>query len=151
MVVAHYYLLKIKCCKSTCEETNIYRLLACADCLDKCFDRHYSMINATWYLHSQNTPYLFFLFCMCMIQRAKHNYFSKSHSFIHKFIFIFILIFDRSRKGLQAVPNALACEEHFQWHRTNCQNSHMGFSSYLAEKDKMHNDRYSGQLNEHFF
>ncbi|KAL6058040.1 putative ATP-dependent RNA helicase DDX59, variant 2 [Balamuthia mandrillaris] len=40
---------QVKCCKSTCRETNVYKLLTCSDCLDKLFDRHYSMVTASWY------------------------------------------------------------------------------------------------------
>lgn len=39
---------QIKCCKTTCNVTNVHELYACAQCLDKCFDRHYSMMNAAW-------------------------------------------------------------------------------------------------------
>lgn len=63
----------IKCCKPTCNVTNIYKLRKCSICLDKFFSRHYNMINALW-----------------------------------------------SRTGLRNIPNAVCCDDHFQWHRMNC-------------------------------
>lgn len=39
---------QIKCCKSTCRVSNAYKLYACAECVDRCFERHYNMMNATW-------------------------------------------------------------------------------------------------------
>jgi len=47
---------QIKCCKATCEKMNIYELMTCAECIDRCFDRHYSMVTATW--SNQGLKYL---------------------------------------------------------------------------------------------
>ncbi|XP_065857898.1 uncharacterized protein [Euphorbia lathyris] len=38
----------VKCCKSTCNMTNIKDLLACHYCFDKAFDKFYDMYTATW-------------------------------------------------------------------------------------------------------
>lgn len=38
----------VKCCKSTCNVTNIDDLLACHYCFDKAFDKFYDMYTATW-------------------------------------------------------------------------------------------------------
>ncbi|WCJ25939.1 DEAD-box ATP-dependent RNA helicase 41 [Euphorbia peplus] len=38
----------VKCCKSTCNVTNIKDLLACHYCFDKAFDKFYDMYTATW-------------------------------------------------------------------------------------------------------
>ncbi|XP_010264254.1 PREDICTED: uncharacterized protein LOC104602320 isoform X2 [Nelumbo nucifera] len=38
----------VKCCKSTCNVTNIKDLLACNYCFDKAFDKFYDMYTATW-------------------------------------------------------------------------------------------------------
>ncbi|KAJ4826793.1 hypothetical protein Tsubulata_036569 [Turnera subulata] len=38
----------VKCCKSTCNVTNIKDLLACDYCFDKAFDMFYDMYTATW-------------------------------------------------------------------------------------------------------
>jgi len=39
---------QIKCCNSACPVSNVYELHACAECIDRCFERHYNMMNATW-------------------------------------------------------------------------------------------------------
>lgn len=48
----HYYSHKlkrlVKCCKSTCEVTDIRDLLVCHYCFDKAFDKFYDMYTATW-------------------------------------------------------------------------------------------------------
>eukprot|EP00117_Sycon_ciliatum_P046452 scpid17171/ scgid33270/ len=67
---------QVKCCKPTCEVMDVSELYCCSACWAKVFDRHYSMINATW-----------------------------------------------SSKGLSAIVNGLCCEEHFHWHRMNCETS----------------------------
>ncbi|KAL6063687.1 P-loop containing nucleoside triphosphate hydrolases superfamily protein isoform 1 [Balamuthia mandrillaris] len=96
---------QVKCCKSTCRETNVYKLLTCSDCLDKLFDRHYSMVTASW-----------------------------------------------SRTGLQYVPNALACDNHFEWHRMNCNHHHREGSTFLVQRDKLQaGDYHDGTISEHFF
>ncbi|PHT92699.1 hypothetical protein T459_00581 [Capsicum annuum] len=38
----------VKCCKSTCNVTDIKYLLACYYCFDKAFDKFYDMYTATW-------------------------------------------------------------------------------------------------------
>ncbi|KAK3726318.1 hypothetical protein QZH41_012737 [Actinostola sp. cb2023] len=38
----------IKCCKSTCSVVDASKLLMCSTCLNKQFNSHYNMINATW-------------------------------------------------------------------------------------------------------
>ncbi|XP_073012034.1 uncharacterized protein [Typha latifolia] len=38
----------VKCCKSTCNVTDIRDLLVCHHCLDKAFDKFYNMYTATW-------------------------------------------------------------------------------------------------------
>ncbi|KAM3396898.1 putative protein isoform X1 [Capsicum galapagoense] len=38
----------VKCCKSTCNVTDIKYLLACQYCFDKAFDKFYDMYTATW-------------------------------------------------------------------------------------------------------
>ncbi|CAK9173209.1 unnamed protein product [Ilex paraguariensis] len=38
----------VKCCKSTCNVTDIKDLLACHYCFDKAFDKFYDMYSATW-------------------------------------------------------------------------------------------------------
>ncbi|RVW50544.1 hypothetical protein CK203_074491 [Vitis vinifera] len=38
----------VKCCKSTCEVTDLKDLLVCHYCLDKAFDKFYDMYTATW-------------------------------------------------------------------------------------------------------
>ncbi|KAM7252284.1 hypothetical protein ACFE04_024167 [Oxalis oulophora] len=38
----------VKCCKSTCEITDIKNLLACHYCFDKAFEKFYDMYTATW-------------------------------------------------------------------------------------------------------
>uniref|UniRef100_A0A2C9WAL5 CCHC-type domain-containing protein n=1 Tax=Manihot esculenta TaxID=3983 RepID=A0A2C9WAL5_MANES len=45
----------VKCCKSTCEVTNIRDLLACHYCFDKAFDKFYDMHTATWYVMDFST------------------------------------------------------------------------------------------------
>jgi len=79
---------QIRCCKSTCEKTNIYKLLLCQDCLDSMFRRHYNMLTATW-----------------------------------------------AKKGLQYIPNAVSCENHFQWHYTNC--THANGADFVVDKKKI--------------
>ncbi|XP_020520906.1 uncharacterized protein LOC18430965 isoform X1 [Amborella trichopoda] len=39
----------VKCCKSTCDVTNIKELLICHHCFNKAFDKYYNMCTATWY------------------------------------------------------------------------------------------------------
>ena len=39
---------QLKCSKPTCEVMDVRELIACSACLSTIFDRHYSMINATW-------------------------------------------------------------------------------------------------------
>jgi len=78
---------QIRCCKSTCEQTSIYKLLACHDCLDTMFKRHYNMLTATW-----------------------------------------------EKKGLRYIPNAVCCEEHYQWHFTNCE--HANSEDIVVDKKK---------------
>lgn len=95
---------QIKCCKSTCNVTNVYELHACAQCLEKCFDRHYSMMNAAW-----------------------------------------------SGKGIKYIPNAICCDDHFEWHRINCSNSRPGFSSMVVEKPMLDGPSLDGQLSEVLF
>ncbi|KAM1034437.1 hypothetical protein PS1_038111 [Malus domestica] len=38
----------VKCCKSTCQVTDIRDLLTCQYCFDKAFDKFYDMYTATW-------------------------------------------------------------------------------------------------------
>ncbi|KMS97861.1 hypothetical protein BVRB_5g122920 [Beta vulgaris subsp. vulgaris] len=38
----------VKCCKSTCEVTDVKDLLACHYCFDKAFNKFYDMYTATW-------------------------------------------------------------------------------------------------------
>lgn len=47
--------MQVKCCKSTCEVTNIRDLLACHYCFDKAFDKFYDMHTATWYVMDFST------------------------------------------------------------------------------------------------
>ncbi|KAE8055932.1 hypothetical protein FH972_012740 [Carpinus fangiana] len=48
----HYYSHKlkrlVKCCKSTCQVTDVRDLLVCHHCFDKAFDKFYDMYTATW-------------------------------------------------------------------------------------------------------
>lgn len=94
---------QIKCCKSTCNVTNVYELNTCAQCLEKCFDRHYSMMNAAW-----------------------------------------------SGKGIKYIPNAICCDDHFEWHRINCTNSRPGYSGMVVDR-AMLNASADGQLSEFLF
>ncbi|KAG9452350.1 hypothetical protein H6P81_005254 [Aristolochia fimbriata] len=38
----------VKCCKSTCQVTDVKDLLACHYCINKAFDKFYDMYTATW-------------------------------------------------------------------------------------------------------
>jgi len=95
---------QIKCCKSTCNVTNVYELNACAQCLEKAFDRHYSMMNAAW-----------------------------------------------SGKGIKYLPNAICCDDHFEWHRINCMNSRPGYSGMVVERSMLDESASDGQLSEFLF
>jgi len=95
---------QVKCCKSTCEVGDVYSLSVCSTCLEKCFNRHYSMVTATW-----------------------------------------------SQKGLQYMPNAVACEEHYSWHTLNCQNAHTTLHGTVVDREKLEEDGYNGQISEYFF
>jgi len=55
-----------------------------------------------------------------------------------------------SRTGLKAIPNALACEQHFHWHRMNCANS---TGELLVTREKLENSRTRGEglLSEFYF
>jgi len=95
---------QIKCCKSTCNVTNVRELHACAQCLEKCFDRHYSMMNAAW-----------------------------------------------SGKGIKYIPNAICCDDHFEWHRINCMNSRPGYSGMVVDHSMLDDSSLGGQLSEFMF
>ncbi|XP_078360157.1 uncharacterized protein LOC144644518 isoform X2 [Oculina patagonica] len=47
-----------------------------------------------------------------------------------------------SRTGLKAIPNALACEQHFHWHRMNCANS---TGEVLVTREKLESSRTRGE------
>jgi len=66
------------------------------------------------------------------------NYFNRYYSMINA---------SWSRKGLQCIPNALACEEHFQWHLLNCENASSASLDTLVDKKKLE----SVELSEFFF
>eukprot|EP00026_Physarum_polycephalum_P002890 Phypoly_transcript_02899.p1 GENE.Phypoly_transcript_02899~~Phypoly_transcript_02899.p1 ORF type:complete len:505 (+),score=57.36 Phypoly_transcript_02899:1108-2622(+) len=95
---------QIKCSKTTCNVTNVYELHACAQCLEKCFDRHYSMMNAAW-----------------------------------------------SGKGIKYIPNAICCDDHFEWHRINCTNARPGYSGMVVDRDLLDDPSLGGQLSEFLF
>ncbi|OVA09807.1 zinc finger protein [Macleaya cordata] len=44
----------VKCCKSTCNVTDIKDLLVCHYCLDKAFDKFYDMYTATWFSYRRH-------------------------------------------------------------------------------------------------
>lgn len=46
-----------------------------------------------------------------------------------------------SRTGLKALPNTLACEQHFHWHRMNCANP---TGEVLVTREKLENNRARG-------
>lgn len=104
MVYSYKLRRQIKCCKSTCNVTNVYDLHACAQCLEKCFDRHYSMMNAAW-----------------------------------------------SGKGIKYIPNAICCDDHFEWHRINCMNSRSGYSGMVVDNAMLSDSSLGGQLSEFLF
>ena len=54
----------------------------------------------------------------------------------------------RSAKGLQYLPNAVCCEEHFQWHYMNCE--HANDSDHVVDRQKMENRQYT-TVNENLF
>lgn len=95
---------QIKCCKTTCNVTNVRELFACAQCLEKCFDRHYSMMNAAW-----------------------------------------------SGKGIKYIPNAICCDDHFEWHRINCVNARPGYSGTVVDSSMLDDPSLGGQLSEYLF
>lgn len=47
-VYSHKLKRLVKCCKSTCDVTDIRELLACHCCFDEAFDKFYDMYTATW-------------------------------------------------------------------------------------------------------
>ncbi|GAB4834181.1 hypothetical protein Ancab_032446 [Ancistrocladus abbreviatus] len=47
-IYSHKLQRLVKCCKTTCEVTDISDLLACNYCFDKAFDKFYDMYTATW-------------------------------------------------------------------------------------------------------
>lgn len=55
-----------------------------------------------------------------------------------------------SRAGLKLIPNALACEQHFHWHRMNCTNP---TGEVLVTREKLENNRGRGDglLSEFYF
>ncbi|KAJ7369853.1 hypothetical protein OS493_035929 [Desmophyllum pertusum] len=55
-----------------------------------------------------------------------------------------------SRTGLKAIPNALACEQHFHWHRMNCANP---TGEVLVTREKLERSRMRGEglLSEFYF
>lgn len=55
-----------------------------------------------------------------------------------------------SRTGLKALPNTLACEQHFHWHRMNCANP---TGEVLVTREKLENSRARGDglLSEFYF
>lgn len=55
-----------------------------------------------------------------------------------------------SRTGLKLIPNALACEQHFHWHRMNCANS---AGEILVTREKLEKSRARGEglLSEFYF
>lgn len=55
-----------------------------------------------------------------------------------------------SRAGLKLIPNALACEQHFQWHRMNCA-SPTGEVLVTREKLETSRSRGDGLLSEFYF
>jgi hypothetical protein len=55
-------------------------------------------------------------------------------------------------QGIQKIPNALCCEDHFEWHRMNCPTANPSGSSYLLDKEKINLLAYpDGQISEYFF
>ncbi|GMH29837.1 hypothetical protein Nepgr_031680 [Nepenthes gracilis] len=48
LIYSHKLQQLVKCCKSTCEVTDIRELLACNYCFDKAFDKFYDMYTASW-------------------------------------------------------------------------------------------------------
>lgn len=55
-----------------------------------------------------------------------------------------------SRTGLRLIPNALACDQHFQWHRMNCANP-TGEPLVTREKLESSQARGEGLLSEFYF
>ncbi|KAL9242902.1 hypothetical protein vseg_016859 [Gypsophila vaccaria] len=47
-IFSHKLKRLVKCCKSTCEVTDVRDLLVCQFCFDKAFDKCYDMYTATW-------------------------------------------------------------------------------------------------------
>ncbi|KAK9668342.1 hypothetical protein RND81_13G053500 [Saponaria officinalis] len=47
-IFSHKLKRLVKCCKSTCEVTDVRDLLVCQFCFDKAFDKFYDMYTATW-------------------------------------------------------------------------------------------------------
>ncbi|XP_057518827.1 uncharacterized protein LOC130799669 [Amaranthus tricolor] len=47
-IYSHKLQRLVKCCKPTCEVSNIRDLLVCHYCFDKAFDKFYDMYTATW-------------------------------------------------------------------------------------------------------
>ena len=54
-----------------------------------------------------------------------------------------------SNKGLNKLPNAVCCEDHFKWHEMNC--SIADSAEPLVQKLMLETDQYNGQLSENFF
>jgi len=56
-----------------------------------------------------------------------------------------------SKKGLEYIPSAICCEDHYTWHEMNCGVSHLKFSGTVADIDKLKANEYNGQLSEYLF
>eukprot|EP01125_Pyxidicula_operculata_P017786 TRINITY_DN6278_c0_g1_i1.p1 TRINITY_DN6278_c0_g1~~TRINITY_DN6278_c0_g1_i1.p1 ORF type:complete len:440 (+),score=67.13 TRINITY_DN6278_c0_g1_i1:6-1325(+) len=83
---------QVKCCKSTCQVSNIYNLLNCQHCLETMTKRHYNMHTATW-----------------------------------------------SEKGIKFIPNAVCCEDHFEWHLANCESANI--ADHVITTDKLNSQK----------
>ncbi|KAK9760562.1 hypothetical protein K7432_015290 [Basidiobolus ranarum] len=68
----------------------VHELRQCAGCVEKFFNRHYDIINATW-----------------------------------------------SRQGLKNIPGSVACDDHFDWHRLNCDKPQNVFSKRIVDLDDL--------------
>lgn len=57
------------------------------------------------------------------------------------------------RRGIKYIPNAICCDEHFQWHRMNCSNTSSEMNGYLLSKEKLQKcyDKNQNVFNEILF
>jgi len=53
------------------------------------------------------------------------------------------------KKGLRYIPNAVCCEEHYQWHFTNCE--HANSEDIVVDKKKVQNGECGNTISEYLF